>query len=206
MGNTINRIASSLMLASSLILTGCASPEFAIQRADDRFSANKNPVYISQNNRLSAKSLLGGNHVDDRGVYINPYVEQDSTGKTARLGLNIVHKTSSGTFIGNMMRYGTLQSIVFRLDDGSLITLKIENASIASPGVVTYNPMIRSADVEYEEAGSATISQADYRRLAGATALSVRITGTAQAMVYEEKDISPGFLGNLRVFAEQHVK
>lgn len=67
-----------LAIMTALALSGCGAGKFAVKPADTRFSENKDPVYLSENNRISTKSIAGGIHIDDKGVYLNPFVAKDA--------------------------------------------------------------------------------------------------------------------------------
>lgn len=195
---------TALFLAS--LLVGCAG-QFTVKEVDTRFSENKNPVYASQNNRISIKSIAGGIHIDDNGVYINPFVEKDAiTKEVVRLGFAITNKTSVDTLVGGVNQLGVMQEIVFRLGDGQLVTLKVLQQQNMASGVPYYNTVGGYASMGVVESGMAFISTADYERIMGATAVSCKITGSQQSAVYEEKDISGSFLPNLRQFYKQYVR
>src|SRR4030067_3183591 len=99
----------------ALALAGCAG-QFNVRQADDRFSENKSPVFLSENNRISAKSVAGGIHIDDQGVYINPFVEKNkATNQVVALGFRITNQTDYNTLSGAQNQLGSLSEVVFRL-------------------------------------------------------------------------------------------
>jgi hypothetical protein len=187
-------------------LVGCAG-QFAVQEMDTRFSENKNSVYVSKNNRISIKSVAGGIHIDDKGVYINPFVEKDTkTKQVVRLGLAIMNVTDVNTMVGGVNRLGVIQEIVFRFRDGKLVTLSVTQQQNQSSGVPYYNAVGGYASMGMVESGMATISIADYEKIISADSLSCKISGSQGLVVYEEKDISDSFFLNLKQFYQQYVK
>lgn len=192
---------------TSIILAGCATPKFAVEQADTRFSENKNPLFLAKNNRISTKSIAGGIHIDEKGVYLNPFVEKDDrTGQVTLLGLNIVNKTDYTTTYGGVNQLGVIQKVVFRLPDGGLITLDVTNQENRSSDTISYNTVAQYASYEKWETGVAAISKDEFAEIALADSLSCRISGSRQAAIYEEEDIAPEFLANLREFYNSYVE
>lgn len=190
----------------SALLSGCAAPQFNVRQADTRFSGSANALLVSDGNRISSKSIAGGRHIDNRGVFVNPYVEKDAaTGLAVRFGLAVVNKASSDTVTGNVNRLGTIKEISFLLDDGRLIKLQLRDAEIASPGVAVYNTIGRYASMEYEESARATVTREQLEQLANAPALSCQIVGSIQTTTYEKADIAPSFQANLRAFLDSYA-
>lgn len=192
---------------AAMALVGCAAPPFVVKEADTRFSENKNQLYLAENNRISTKSIAGGIHIDETGVFLNPYVEKTrGTGQVTLLGFNIVNKTDYNTMAGGVNQLGVIREVVFRFPDGQLITLKVTNQENRSSDTISYNTVARYASYEKWETGVAEISKEAFAKLALADRLSCRISGSRQTAVYEEKDIAPEFLTNLRQFYNSYVK
>ncbi len=181
-------------------LMGCGAGQFTVKQSDDRFTENKNPLLISENNRISSKSAQGGVYVGDKGIYLNPFAERNkTTNQVIALGFNVINKTDYDTMSGDINQLGILKEVVFRINDGQLITLKVAAAenTTSSTGY---------ASSDKSETGIVAISQSDYEKLIGATAVSFKIIGTKRSRVYEEKDISSSFLQNLRQFYQTYVR
>lgn len=123
----------------AMALAGCTAPQFSVKEADTRFTENKNPLYLSENNRISTKSIAGGVHINKHGVYLNPFVKKDrGTGQVTLLGFNIVNKTDYTTMAGGVNQLGLIREVVFRLSDGQLITLKVTNQENRSSDTISY--------------------------------------------------------------------
>jgi hypothetical protein len=190
-----------------MVLTGCVAPQFTVKEADTRFTENKNPLYLAENNRISTKSVAGGIHIDGKGVYLNPFVEKiRGTGQVMLLGFNIVNLTDYTTTAGGVNQLGLIREMVFRLSDGQLITLKVTNQENRSSDTISYNTIARYASYDKWETGVVEISKDAFEKLAFTDRLSCKISGSKQSVVYEEKDIAPTFLPNLRQFYVQYVK
>lgn len=190
----------------ALTLAGCAG-QFNVRQADDRFSENKNPVFISENNRISAKSVAGGLHIDAKGVYINPFVEKNkNTNQIVALGFRITNQTDYNTMSGAQNQLGSISEIVFRLNGGQLITLPVVKAEEKADGPVTYNSVGGFASYAKQESGIVLISKEQFEKLITSSTISCRIAGSKRNAVFEEGDISGSFLENLRQFYQGYVK
>ena len=188
-------------------LMGCGAGQFTVKQSDDRFTENKNPLLISENNRISSKSAQGGVYVGDKGIYLNPFAERNkTTNQVIALGFNVINKTDYDTMSGDINQLGILKEVVFRINDGQLITLKVAAAENTTSSTVSFNTVARYASSDKSETGIVAISQSDYEKLIGATAVSFKIIGTKRSRVYEEKDISSSFLQNLRQFYQTYVR
>jgi hypothetical protein len=191
----------ALLLVLALFLVGCGAGQFTVKQADNAFSENKNPVLISENNRISSRSAMGGRYIDEKGIYLNPFVERDkTTNQIVALGFTVINKTDYDTITGDIDQLGTLSEVIFRLHDGQLITLKVAATKDVQSGPVSYNPVGRYASYNKSEVGVAPISKSDYEKLIAGSAISFKIVGAKRSRVYEEKDISESFIANLTEF------
>ncbi len=184
-------------------MTGCASPEFTITTEQDAYKSAQSVLVRGENNRISTRTLMGGTHIDQKGLYIDPYLEKDrQTGATVRLGFNIAHRTSNDYIGSQRMQYGSIKEIVFKTDQGELIALQVTDTAISTAGHANDNFMAKYAQDAYTERGNARITPADLARLANAARVSAKVSGSNQSFVYEEKDVEPAFLENIRKFKE----
>jgi len=172
-----------------------------------RFSENNNQLFLAENNRISTKSVAGGIHIDDKGVYINPFVEKIKiTGNIAVLGLAILNKTDYDTLYGGTNQLGLIREIIFRFPDGQLLKLKVNNQETKTDEKISYNAVTHSAAYEKFESGIVPINREDLERIASAQRFSCKITGSKNSVIYEEKDIEPGFQTNLKKFYSTYVQ
>ena len=199
------RMKLFIALVLTLLLTACGAGTFTVSKVDKTFSQNKNQTYTSENNRISTKSVAGGIHIDASGVFLNPFVVKDYAGKTDVVGFNIVNKTDFDSTYGGPNQLGYIQKVVFRFPSGELITVAIENQENESADTIQYNSVTRSASYRKYETGVAILSLADFKRVASAKVLSCKIEGSKHSVVYEEKDISAGFLTNINHFYSQYI-
>lgn len=201
----MSRILFTILAVFSL--AGCVSPKFAVTEADTRFSEKKNPLFLSENNRISTKSIAGGMHIDEKGVYLNPFISKHrDTGAVLFLGLNVINKTDYDTTHGGVNQLGLIREVVFRFPSGELITLEVTNQENRSSDTIWYNSLAGYASYDKWETGSITITKQQLRQLASATALSCKIVGSSQSVIYEETEIAPEFLSNLKQFYETYVQ
>jgi len=192
---------------SIFILVGCMAQQFTIKEADTRFSEDKNPLYLSEGNRISTKSIVGGTHIDDKGVFINPFVSKDrKTGAIKLLGFNIVNKTGYDTNYGSPNQLGTIKEVTFSLSNGKIISLTATNQNSTTSDNISYNSVSRSASYDKNESAIVSITKEQLKQLASSKQLLCKIVGTKRSVVYEQDDISSDFLVNINKFYTSHVK
>ncbi len=197
---------SIFIIATVLVLTGCGPSQFSVKQLDTRFSKDKSPVYVAENNRISSKSIAGGFHIDNQGVYINPFVVKDSSsGKITLLGFNIINKTSFDSATGGVNMLGIIREVVFELPSGEIIPLRVTSQKNRSSDIIYFNKVSRTAGYDKLETGTATISKEDFSKIASANSLSAKISGTRQSMIYEQGDIAPEFIVNLKQFYQTYA-
>lgn len=210
-----------LIIIICLIFTlySCITPTFTVEECDNRFSSNKDQLFMSSGNRISVRSIVGGIHynpLSTEGVYIDPFVAKDKTGKMVRLGLHITNNTHYDTQVGRDNLLGYIESIVFLFPDGSLVSLEVTSQR-SSDGVVRYDSITGIASYSVFEYGTAYITKEQFKQIATAKQFSCKISGTYQPVIYETesdgaavsyniKRISPSFLINLNQFYQEYVK
>ena len=186
-----------------LLLTGC-SPKYEVTQSDNRFSENKNAVYSSTGNKISDKCVGGGTCVADKGVYIDSFVEKNTAnGEIALLGFHIMNRTDS--MWGGANQLGLIREVTFRLPDGQIINLKATNQENHS-GDISYNPIGKFASYEQVETGIMEISRDSFKKLVSAQRLSCKISGSSHSAIYEEDEIEPEFLENIKKFYDSYLK
>lgn len=191
----------------SLTPLGCSTPAFIVKEVDNRFSENKNQLFVSENNRVSTRSIAGGIHIDNNGVYIDPFVEKDlSTGEPVVLGFNLVNKTNYDTLMGDPNSLGTIEKIVFRFSNGELVSLPTIPGGTQSADTITYNRLGGYAGYDRWETAVAMLGTDEYDRIADADSVAVQIIGSRRSTIYETEDIAPAFLTNLRQFRNSYIR
>lgn len=196
-----------LVAIAVFALFGCMSQQFTIKEADTRFSESNDALYLSQGNRISTKSIVGGTHIDDKGVFINPFVSKDrKTGEIKLLGFNIVNKTGYDTNYGSPNQLGVIKEVTFRLSNGNIISLTATNQDSATSDTISYNSVSRSASYDKNEAAIVSITKEQLKQLASTKQLLCKIIGTTRSVVYEQDDISSDFVPNINKFYTSHVK
>ena len=192
-------------LLLTFVLTGCiGTPAFVINESNDGFSKNKNVIFTSQHNRISTKSLVGGTHIDNTGVFINPtVVKTPDHKKVLLLALQVSNQSFLGSSTGRALLFGRLDSIIFKVNDNDLIELKMGGQASATAGGAYIAGAAAYQDVN--ESGLAYISKANYMKIVNAKTISCKITGSYQSMIYKHSDISDDFIKNLKTFATTHL-
>ncbi|MDX9785484.1 MAG: hypothetical protein RBT11_01815 [Desulfobacterales bacterium] len=180
---------------------------FEVVEADTRFSNQKGPILMSRNNRISTKSITGGVHIDDSGVFINPTVmKAKDTGEIISLWLSIFNKTFYDTKFGGSNTLGVMSNITFLLNNNQTISLPIKNGDVSWGDKAQYNNVSKSASSTIIESGTAFISVNQYHDIVAADSLAVQIQGSKRSVTYEFQDISASFLNNLKMFFSEYVK
>lgn len=181
-------------------------PKFKVERSDDRFSTDGLTTYSGHYNRISKKSLAGGVHIDDTGVFVEPIaIKRVADGSLVGLSFFIHNDASYSTDYGSPLTLGVPQRITFITGEGTPIALPIRRGDSRWSDVTTYNTITRSASSAVTETGFADLTVEQYQRIINATALAVKIEGDKRSMVYETKDIAKTFIPNLKTFCDQYV-
>jgi hypothetical protein len=180
--------------------------KFEVVLADSRFDASGGVVLTSRNNRISKKSIVGGTHLDDAGVYVNPTVKKDGqTGQPLELGLVILNKTGYDTAYGSPNSLGIIQEIAFAPNSGNPVVLAVVGADSAWSDTTSFNPVTQSASKDITESGLAPLTLEQYQAIVSAKSVAVRIVGSKRSVTYEAKDLAPSFIPNLKSFLDQAV-
>ncbi|NOY63594.1 MAG: hypothetical protein GXP10_10690 [Gammaproteobacteria bacterium] len=195
-----------IALIAATFIAGCGAGKFTVTRADDSFSEDKSQFYTSTNNRISSKSIAGGMHIDDKGVFVNPFVKKTASDTgVILLGFNIENRFSTDSSSGSVNGLGTIKSLVFKFEGGSLITLDVSGQQGKADDVIRYNSVAGYAYQDRSEYGVALIEPDAFMKIAQASAISIKITGSQQSMIYEAKDIAPEFIHNIKSFYDKYV-
>jgi hypothetical protein len=149
------------------------------------------------NNRISKKSTQGGTHVDEKGLFIDPVI--CGKGPNASVILSIMH-LNWGIDSG----FAPLKEIVFLVDGKDRVALPIK-AGDWDFHIGGYNALTHNVSTSMYESGSASISAADYQKIAEAQILEVKVVGGKRTMIYSG-NMEPTFKQNLLRFYNEQVK
>ena len=175
--------------------------KFKVEQTDDRFSTDGLATYVGRNNRISKKSVAGGLHIDGKGMFVEPLaIRRKSDGALLSVGFYIHNETEYDTAYGSPNKIGIPQRITFLPNGGQPISFAIENGGSKWGYLASYNTISRSASAKIQESGFADLSVGQFKQIARATTLAVKIEGSERAVVYNERDIAKTFLANLRTF------
>lgn len=196
-----------------IMLTGCGSTgggffgpgEFSIKKSDNRFSESDSDIFTSSNNRISTKSIAGGTHIDDKGVFLNPAAVKSSNGDLKGLYLQLINLTGYDTNYGSPNRLGAIESVSFVVDGQRPMVKKVSDSDSEWSSNTYYNSVSKSASSDIVESGRIALSLSEYEQVMVAKSLAVKITGDKRSVVYEQEDISTNFKLNLKTFFEAHL-
>ena len=193
---------SIVILLASLILIGCGPAKFQIRTSQDKFSDPNAPEVTSGTfNRLSSESSRGGVHIDEKGVYIDPFIAFDKVKK--QLGFigffvnHINHDIESG--------FRPIKEIIIITDMGERVSLKIEDTD-SDYKISGWNTVSKQFNTSFSEGGTAYTTVSDFKKLVRANSIEVKIQGGKLTKTYEKTSISETFLPNLRLFYEEVKK
>lgn len=209
-----NRTATLVCLllvtgAQALLAGGCAidtglRPEeksFRIFEADTRFSKDVVRDIRSEANQLSTIRIDGNACRDPHGyhddcVYLNPGKSLHRDGSAA-YSLTVINMAEHHTSTGFVSSIGRPQRLNF-LADGDLISFELESSGDrwdeAGP-VTRYGALTK-----IREYGRAFLTPGQFRKIATAKTLVVKIEGTRNSATFENDEILPAWQENLRRF------
>lgn len=191
----------NLILFLLLFLVSCSSARrFEIHSTSgDRFSNPSSPIIVyGSENRISKRSTQKGIHLDNKGVFFNPfYLKNKSTEKVEAAGFNIVHRNfeiAAG--------FNPIKSVTF-LADGK----RIEIAASSDDwdfDIRRWNSYRGKYDTKFIENSIARINIEDLELISRAKYLEVKVLGGKRNMIYEQKNILESFQKNLLKFIESN--
>lgn len=195
----MNKIVS--VLAVVLLFIGCVQP-FNIVSTEDKFSDSTKPYgFIGKNNRLSTKSSKGGIHIDDKGVYLNPYVFRDrQTNQVVRVGFYVNHMNFE---INDGFR--PIEDIIFLTDKNERIVLKVQQTD-SDFDIYGWNSISMDFNTSYSERGLGSLPLQEFKKIVEANWIEVKIDGGKLSQTYEKDKIGKSFLLNLREFYTTKVQ
>jgi hypothetical protein len=202
------RAALSAFLVGALSLSAAPTHaqlfgpgKFKIEKTVDRFATDGLFNITGKNNRVSKKSPAGGIYIDAGGVYLEPdAVIRQSDGQLVSLALLIHNETESDTLVGRPNSLGMLRQITFIIDGGNPVAFPIRDSANKVADTVQYNSITHSASSAISERGLITLTREQFRQIANASTIAVKLEGSDRAIVFNERDISKNFLPNLRTF------
>jgi len=199
------RVLVALTLLAPSAQAGLFGPDkFKIVPADARFEDGGTTLTTSLNNRISRKSVVGGTHLDAKGVFVDPFVRKAS-GTVLELGFVVTNLAEYSTNYGTPNTLGTIMEIAFAPEGAAPVVLKVDGTAPKWSDAVSYNTISRSASSGITEVGYVTLTIEQYESVAKAVHLAVRIVGSEHSVTYEPGDISSSFLPNLREFLDKAV-
>lgn len=194
----------NIFLFISIIISfiGCGAPSFVIKSLDDKFSDPNQPFgTIGQNNRLSTKSSKGGRHIDNKGVYIDPFIFKDrQTRETVSIGFYINHfnfEISDG--------FNPIQEIIFITDKGERVSLEVKSRDF-DYDIGSWNTITKTYNTTFSESATATTTLEDFNKLLNANWIEAKIIGRERTQTYDKEDISDDFINNLKQFYSASTK
>lgn len=186
-----------LIVATATLLIGCQSTLFSpaiysVKKSEDKFSKTAALTYSSENNLVAEKPILGKTYTGDHGLYINPRIQRNDKGEINLITLNIINISDNPRRpdYAVVKPLGMLREIIFRIDDSNVIQLKL---------ISGFN------DTERKRTGMTSLTQAQFKSIAFAQAIALKVRGTSGSTTYEDTEIMGSFKENLKNFYTQYI-
>lgn len=156
---------------------------------------------MGKNNRLSTKSSQGGVHIDEKGVYLDPYVYLDrNTNGITSIGFVVSH-LNFDAYSG----FRPIHEIVFLTDSGDRVVLQVK-ALDSDFRVGAWNSVSKEFNTSYGESCTSSITKDDFIKLAFSRSLEAKISGGKLSQTYDKRDVAASFITNLRAFYDHQIK
>jgi len=185
-----------MLITLFAFLSACIAPQFTVRKNDSRFEAEG---YYSEGNRISTTSITGGTHIDDYGVFINPFIDT----KGSRVGFFITNKTRTSSNFGSPNSLGAITAITFLTDKGEVRLNTRTNANQYGSGFS--NTMAHDSTLTFNESAFTYLTAEQYKKISNSKSLVVHISGSKRNMTYEPDQIQPSFQENIKNFYEKYV-
>ncbi|MGE4399362.1 MAG: hypothetical protein AB7D29_07565 [Campylobacterales bacterium] len=183
---------------------GLTKPDFQISTSQsDKFADKTKPKIYSSYNRLSTKSVCGGIHIDDKGVYIDPVASFDKNQKLEQLSLVVLYYnlTSTDTLSNDVCGkkgFEPIQEVVF-LADEKRISIKVKPFNLDIK-YYNWNNISNGYDGIYREDSAGIITLDDLKAIANAKNLDVKVVGGKNSQTFENSELEDDFRINLKSF------
>lgn len=188
---------------------GLTKPDFQISTSQsDKFADKAKLKIYSEYNRLSTKSICGGIHIDDKGVYIDPIASFDNNQKLEKLSLVVLYYNLIGTDALSNAACGKgfepIQEIIF-LADGKRISIKLKpfNSDIK---YYNWNNISKGFDGIFREDSAGIIALDELSIIANAKNLDVKIVGGKNSQTFDNNELEDDFKTNLKSFIKAVTK
>ncbi len=183
------------------ILFSCVAPQFKILPTGDKFSDSNAPYgFVGKNNRLSTKSSKGGTHIDEKGVYLDPFVFKNNKSNSIKsVGFYVAHysfELSDG--------FRPINEIIFLTDKGYRIKANVKPID-SEFNIGTWNKVSKEFDSTFNEFGVTNILLRDFMLLASSKWVEVKINGQKRTQIYNREEVLLSFMNNLNAFYKNKV-
>lgn len=198
------RFLSFCILA--LFLAGCAiTPKFTVTTNENDKFADKSVLEVhSYNNRLSDKSICGGTHIDEQGLYIGniAYIKDNKIIRNSIVASYSANAQAGGWIQGMSGCYKQgfqpILKVIF-IADGKNITVNL------TPGksdlhFTNYNNISGGFGGQFFEASIGDLPFSDLELIANANVLDIKVVGGTNSQVFEQHELEKTFKTNLKTF------
>ncbi len=186
----------------ALFLFGCLGvPPFEIISLQDKFSSKEDNLgYSGLNNRLTNKSTMGGVHIDNTGIFLNPFVwKNQKTKEITHLGFHFQHITADVN-----MGFNFIENIVFLTKEGTRIELNFTNRDFDFK-VNDWNSVTGEFNTKHKESAFCKISKQNFLALSNSKGYDVKLTGNNLNLTLTPSEVDIKFMLNLKKFAKEQL-
>jgi hypothetical protein len=204
-GNNMSKIF--LLGIMAFLLSGCmglTKPDFQITTNQiDKFADKTKFEIYSVYNRLTSKSICGGIHIDDKGLYLDPVANLDNNQILEHITLvalyyNAVSTDDFTNAVCGKKGFEPIREIIFLADDTRIsIKTKPHDTDLKYYG---WNNISKGYDGIYKEVSVGFISFEELMIIANSKNLDVKVIGDKNSQTFDEKELEDDFKSNLKKF------
>ncbi len=200
------RTIAALALVVSLFFVGCATT-YRTSESDARFSTGNLSIIRAHGCRISTKSIAGGTHVNDSGLFLDPFIGKNiKTGQIENAGFYLENLYDSSSLYGSPNELGRVSSVVINVD-GEAVPLHLLSADFThSTGGTNYNTVDRSVSVSMHDHAILSLTPEKLAAIIRGKEMAAQVIGSRGSVVYEPSDISRDFREKLARFGVEIMK
>lgn len=188
-----------MVFITVLFLSSCGAPAFEIvsNKADKFTSADAVEVVTGDNNRLSTKSSQGGIHIDNKGVYLDPYAAiGGAENSIIEIGFYVFHLNHE-LYDG----FRPIRTIIFINEKDERVELDVAMKDYDLK-LGSWNTITKEYNSSFMEAGTAKVSIEDMKMIANSEWIEAKIIGAELIQTYDKEDIDNMFIKNIMAFCK----
>jgi hypothetical protein len=197
-----------LIAIVAILFTGCVKQAFVIKTSEDDKFADKSTTTLSgQNNRVSDKSIQGGIHVNEEGLYIEP-TATIKKGYKPHISFVAFHygSISVGSLVSAIASdkdsFRPIVEMIFLVNGNERIVVKMTPRQTTF-GKTIYNTTFHEAYQSFAESSIGEIDIELFKKLSNAKTIDVKAVGGQYSQTYDNNELEKDFISNFKQFYEK---